>query len=102
MATPSADEISQAIVIWTGYKCDQSPSRADDHVVTALGTDAALDLLPIVHRLEEEFYESDAYNTVADLNAMGKAAAAAFRGRHPELSDAAVEALAWCYTYDWK
>lgn len=100
MATPSADEISQAIVIWTGHKREQRPSRADDHVVTMLGIDAALDLLPIVHRLRAEFYESNAYNTVADLDAMGKAAATDFRRRHPELSEEAVDALAWCYTYD--
>jgi hypothetical protein len=102
MARPSADEISRAIVIWTGYMLEPTPSRADDLVVTMLGTEAALDLLPLVHRLQKEFYESDAYNTVADLDAMGNAAAADFRGRHPELRDAAVEALAWCYTYDWK
>jgi hypothetical protein len=33
---------------------------------------------------------------------MGDRAAAEFRVRHAELSDEAVAALAWCYSYDFK
>jgi hypothetical protein len=33
---------------------------------------------------------------------MADLAASEFRGRHPEISDDAVEALAWYYSWDWK
>jgi hypothetical protein len=33
---------------------------------------------------------------------MGDIASADFRSRHPDLCDEAVEALAWCYTFDYK
>ena len=98
----SADEVSEAIVIWSGFGEEVYPRRDERRVVTRLGEDRAVDLLPQVKRLADEFYESDAYATEPDLAAVGRKAAATFRDRHPELSDAAVEALTWCYTWDWK
>ena len=38
----------------------------------------------------------------ADLSEAGMQAASEFRALRPEVSDEAVDALAWCYTYDWK
>jgi len=67
-----------------------------------IGTEAALDLLPVVRHMQHEFYESDAHNVVADLDEVANTAATEFRVRHPELSDEAVDALAWCYSWDWK
>jgi hypothetical protein len=37
-----------------------------------------------------------------DLVEMGAIASAQFRQKHPEISDEAIRALAWCYTYDYK
>jgi hypothetical protein len=71
-------------------------------LVERFGEDQALTLLPAVTRLYDESYESDAHNTAPDLVSMGNLASAGFRERHPELSDEAVETLAWCYTFDWK
>lgn len=98
----SADDISRAIVLWTGYETETWPSRDDDRFALLVGADAAIDLLPEVRRLESEFYESKAHNTVAGIGEMARAAAAEFRERHPELSEQAVEALAWCYAWEWK
>jgi hypothetical protein len=79
-----------------------APSGDDARVVAEFGEDAALDLLPRIRALEDDFYESDARHVVADLKEMGDRAADEFRVRHPEIPDGAVEALAWCYTYDYK
>jgi hypothetical protein len=73
--------------------------------VQRFGEELALGLLPIVTQLANEFYESDASQTAPDLVAMGDLASARFRALHPELSIEAIEAieaLAWCYTYDFK
>jgi hypothetical protein len=102
VVSPSADDISRAIVMWTGYRNEPKPSRDDEHFAMVIGADAARDLLPNIRRMQDEFYESDAYNTVAGLDEMARTAAAEFRGRHPELSDEAIDALAWCYSWDWK
>lgn len=100
--TVDASRVSNAIVVWTGWGISPWPSRDQDRVIAYFGEDIALDLLPLIRHLENEFYESDAKDTVDDLAEMGEAAAARFRGLHPEISADAVRALAWCYTYDYK
>ena len=100
LGVPSAAEISEAIVVWTGWAVEY-PARDDRRVVDRFGK-RAHDLVQIVRRLQDEFYESDARFTVAGLGGMGDAAAARFRELHPELTNEAVEAFAWCYTYDYK
>jgi hypothetical protein len=99
---PDAAEISRAIVIWTGFGSALKPDRDPARLVESFGELEAVGLFAIVRRLEAEFYESDASSTVAGLAEMGRKAANDFRLRHPEISGQAVEALAWCYTFDWK
>ncbi|MGB8859027.1 MAG: hypothetical protein WCC60_07225 [Ilumatobacteraceae bacterium] len=103
--TPTSDEVSRAIVVWTGYDPGVElgkPDRDEARLVEAFGETAILDLLPIVNGLQQDFYTSTAYNTVAGSREMAEQAANEFRGRHPELSGDAVAALAWCYSFDWK
>jgi hypothetical protein len=94
--------VSDAIVVWTGWGRTSWPTRDETQLVEHFGAEKASDLMWTVSRLEAEFYESDAHLTVADLVDVGHVAAARFRGSHPELTDDAVEALTWCYTFDYK
>lgn len=94
--------LTRAIVLWTGWGSAAWPDRDDDRLVAEYGTEIALDLVPAVHRLADEFYSTDAHSTAADLKEMGDKAAADFQARHPELGEEAVEALAWCYTFDYR
>ncbi|SFR53925.1 hypothetical protein SAMN04488591_1844 [Microbacterium azadirachtae] len=52
--------------------------------------------------LENDFYLSNAHLEEPDLVQMGLRAASEFSERHPEIDKAAVDALEWCYTYDYK
>lgn len=97
-----ADEVSEAIVLWSGKGDFPIPRRSEARVIARFGEDRGLDLLPRVRQLEHEFYESKAYAIGSDLAAVGRKAAEEFRMRHPEISEAAVHALAWCYTWDWR
>jgi hypothetical protein len=97
-----ASLVSQAIVIWTGWGQATWPVRDEARVVKRFGVDTAADLLPRIRELAREFYSSDARDVIADLKEMGDVAAGEFRRAHPELSDEAVQALVWCYTYDNK
>ncbi|MFN8053249.1 MAG: hypothetical protein U0Q22_17540 [Acidimicrobiales bacterium] len=94
--------ISDALVVWTGYGQSAWPIRDPDRLVAEFGPAATDDLLPVLRELEREFYESDEAHTVAGLDQMGIAASERFSSLHPELSGEAVDALAWCYTFDWK
>ena len=94
--------VSRAIVIWTGFGKTPWPSRDESRLVEQFGADAAADLTPQLRDLEQQFYASDARFTVRDLDEMGKVAADQFRKNHPEISEEAIRALEWCYTYDYK
>jgi len=95
-------ELTGAVVLYTGWGQKPYPAREGDRIIEAFGHDRGLDLIPKVHRLEDDFFESDARFTTDDLAEMGKKAAYDFRKAHPEIGGAAVEALAWCYTFDFK
>lgn len=102
VADPSAETLSEAIVVWTGYGVTSFPQRDERRVAAQFGVEAAVELVPLMAALQKDFYKSTAYNTVAGLAEMAAQAASEFRGRHRDLSDEAVEAFAWCYSWDWK
>lgn len=94
--------LSRAVIVWSGWGRAQWPLRDDSSIAEAFGEEIAPALLKALHELEDDFYSSEARLTVADLDAMGTTAAAEFRERHPEVTDEAVRALAWCYSFDYK
>ena len=100
--TLDASLVSQGIIVWTGWRETSRPARDEARLVERFGAETAADLLPRIRELEDYFYASDARFTVADLTEMGDVAADHVRKAHPGVSDEAVRALAWCYTYDYK
>ena len=97
--TASTDQVSRAIVLWSGLGKTSYPQRDDSRVVTTFG-EAAPDLIALVHELARQYYRTDAEHRFADLSDMGRAASEQFRSAHPEIGDRAVQALEWCYTFD--
>jgi hypothetical protein len=97
-----ATSVGSAIVVWTGWGEAMRPLRDKQLLVNRFGLVKSEEIYPIICKLVEEFYASDARFVVAGLKEMGNAAANQFREKYPELPDDAVRALAWCYTYDYK
>ena len=103
LAGPVVDQrLSEAIVLWTGRGLASWPQRDERRLVETLGSALAADLYPEIVRLADEFYESDAWSKAKDLEEMFRLTVDRFRLLHPELSDEAIEAFAWCYTFDYK
>jgi hypothetical protein len=98
----SAETISDALVVWTGWGRFAWPHRDERRLIDTYGEASALELVPVIRELEREFYESGARMTAPDLVSMGDRAKERFGELHPELSEDALEALAWCYTFDYK
>ena len=96
------DDLTKAVVLWTGWGTKSSPHRDDAALVQEFGEERGLDLLLMVRSLEADFYRSDAHLTEPNLRAMTARAAEDFRARHPHASAALVDALAWCYSFDNK
>ncbi|WP_369371826.1 hypothetical protein AB1046_00490 [Promicromonospora sp. Populi] len=95
-------ELTAAIVLWTGRECSDSPTRDSESVIRDYGDSVGRTLLARILEIEEAFYKTSAHAKVSDLAAMGEQAAADFRPKHPEVGEEAVQALAWCYTFDYR
>ena len=95
-------DLSRAIVEWTGRGAAMRPMRHDERVTTGLGPERGAELLAQLDAFKADFYATDAHLTEPTLTAMAARASREFRERHPEISEEAVAALAWCYTYDHK
>jgi len=98
----TSQELVEAVLVWTGWGREMMPNRDDSKVIRRFGGDTAARLLPIIKRLEDDFYESDARLAADDLSQMAKLASDDFRKKHPGVPDQIVKALAWCYTFDFK
>ncbi|HTO56059.1 MAG TPA: hypothetical protein VMR50_21940 [Myxococcota bacterium] len=95
-------ELAQAIALYVGRHDSSYPKRSVSRLETQYGSEKTEELLLLIKELESDFYESDAKVVAADLVEMGERASADFRRRRPLLPDIGVEALAWCYAYDFK
>ena len=101
--TQAVDEdLTRAVVLWTGHGTRSWPQRDDSALVREFGEERGLDLLMVLRSLEADFFSSDAHLTEPDLQAMGERASEEFRSRHPDAPSALVNALAWCYSFDYK
>ena len=95
VAEQLSETLAKAVVVWTGYGVTAHPERDENRVVEQFGAEAAGELMPLINALEDDFYGSTAHQTVHGLNEMVAQAANEFRVRHPEISEAVVDALAW-------
>lgn len=90
------------MLIWTGFGRNSFPCRDESRLVERFGAEPTAQLLPILRTLEDDFYSSDARHTAKDIQEMGTISSEDFRKKHPEIAEEIVQALTWCYTYDFK
>jgi hypothetical protein len=60
-----------------------------------------IELARRIEELETEFYKVRPRPNEGLVEASDRAAQT-FAGNHPELSENAVDALRWCFAFDWK
>ena len=96
------ERVADAMVVWTGKGELAWPQPDDARVIARFGSVSANELLPVLRTLYDEFYASDAHLKAASLPEMYAMASAQFRERHPLAGSSMVDALAWCYTFDYK
>jgi hypothetical protein len=91
--------LAAAVLVWTGYGEANAPRRDKSFVQHRFGDDAAK-WMGIVDVLADEFYESNANLRAVDMHGMWDMSIADFREKYPDVPEAVVKALAWCYTFD--
>lgn len=94
--------MAEAALLWTGRGYFAWPRRDDAAVIRRFGEEQGNQLLAALKELKHEFYESEAHLTEPNLTAMATTAAGDFRKKHPGVEEEVIQALTWCYTYDWK
>ena len=91
-----------AVLVWAGFGLGIAPNRDGSRLMQQFGATNAERLLPIIKKLEEDFYSSDARFMASNIDEMGKLATEHFKRIHPEVANEIARVFAWCYTFDFK
>ena len=96
------EDISRAVQLYLGYGSASFPQEDARAVTAAFGPELGANLL-----WRAQSVLADAGNLQPDWEAMSLTTAkdwaeGQIRGRHPDLSDAAVSAVGWAFSYWWK
>ena len=97
----NSTKLVDAMRIWSGWG-GMAPNRDESRLRHQLGAADAEVLLPLIRRLEEDFYSSDAHYVARDIAEMAKLAKDDFIRMHPTAADEIAVILAWCYTFDFR
>jgi hypothetical protein len=95
----SADQISEAIVIYTGFGKSSFPRARGNDLVLRFGPDAGAELKQEILSLLEELAQPADLPEKRSRRSVTEQAMASFRPRHPQLSEEAFKALAWTFSF---
>ncbi|MBO0728489.1 MAG: hypothetical protein J2P57_04470 [Acidimicrobiaceae bacterium] len=95
------NELSEAIVAYLQRGKAPSP-RADAKAVRSIALSDPGELVARVTALVEESVAVPVDWSTLSLGDAGRAAAAEMARRHPELSQEALDALSWNFTFQWR
>ena len=93
--------ISSAIIVFVGKGLSPFPIPSRNRVLEVFGPALGPDLNKVIDALSDEFYEVEPLPDETVIEATERATST-FVSHHPEISEDAVKALRWSYSYDWK
>jgi hypothetical protein len=94
----SGVDLTDALVVYVGHGYSPFPDFRAERLQEIFGSAIALDLLPQLDDLADDFY---AYKRrSSDQFTDAQEAAKRFSQRHPQIRKEAVDALAWAYAFD--
>jgi len=92
--------INAAIVMWSGRGLRAWPTRDLSRLAEHFDPGLAADLAALVTQIEEDFWAAGPHGELMDDGK--EVATSVFQALHPAISEDALDALWWCYSYDWK
>ena len=102
MNEASSQEFIDAIRCWTGWGDHVMPTRDDARLVSRFGSERGAQLLGEIKSLEDACYLSDAHMVASDIQDMAVRCARDLERKRPGIPKEIVDALVWCYTFDYK
>jgi len=94
--------LSMAVLVYLGVGISAFPTRLPDTLAQYVGSVRAEALQGRVEALRKETVLAPSEWMTGDLGEIGRVYEARMRKAHPELSEDAIKALAWDFTYSIK
>lgn len=98
----SPTELNLGVVLFLGYGESPMPRQGYPQLLAQFGPDKGEEIGHAVENLLDELGRIDIDWSAHTLASAGEAARAEMQAKHPELSESALRALAWKFTYDWR
>ena len=95
------DRLSRAIIEYLAKGRSSFPKTDEAAVVAAAGDDAA-DMVVRVREIVDEMMAIEVDWSESSLSEGARTARATMASQHPELSDEALDALHWMFSYSWR
>ena len=95
-------DLSRAIVVGLGYGTEPAPGYAPERLASEFGAQRAGELQPLVAALLAELAKLPVEWSAHTLESAARWAHTEMQRRHPQLSEAALQALEWKFSYDWR
>ena len=95
-------ELSQAMVLYLGFGVEISPSSNQQKVISVYGAEKAASLIEDVMAIIDETNHVTVDWSKVDLAGAGQLVRDVMHKAHPNLDGAALDAIAWKFTFDWR
>lgn len=96
------NDVSQAVVLYLGFRRAPSPREDGAKLVQEFGATKGAELESQVRSLVEELGKINVDWSRYSWESATKMARDRMEANHPDLSDDALEALAWKIAFDWR
>lgn len=95
-------QLSRCVVVAVGREHSSHPYLSDEKLAEEFGPEGGPSCKLAADALMTTYFESGAESPTEEVDSMIERASKRFRVLHPEISDEAVEALEWSYSYSYR
>lgn len=95
-------ELSEALIIYVGWGSSRAPKSDDSRIIERFGPSKGKSLLEALDVIFHDVNSMPIDWSTHTLVSAGQAARDHAHRKYPDLSDEALKALEWKFTFDWR